>query len=117
MKANTRYTALEILSEVAPTTPPGEVFGKTRVTIGGIAGIVKPGHVINIPSGTKEIEVIVGNEILTAKIEGDEKDHTVSEAAKESNEAESKATTARDAKIQADKEKKLKEESKKDEPK
>lgn len=37
-------------------------FGKDRVRIAGIRGIVKPKHKINIQPSSEEIEVVVGNE-------------------------------------------------------
>lgn len=81
MKANTKYTALEILTE-AGIEKPEEKFGKFRIIIGGILGIVKPDHVIRIQSGVKEIDVVVGIETVTIHVDADSKEATVSEGAR-----------------------------------
>jgi len=81
MKANTKYTALEILT-LSGIEKPEEKFGKVRVRIAGIAGITKPDHLIKLQAGTKEFDVIVGEETKTVKIEGDEETSVVSEGAR-----------------------------------
>lgn len=68
MKSNAKYTALEIL-DAAGFDNASEIFGKVKVRIGGIVGISKPDHKINIPEGTKEVDVIVGRELAVLKIE------------------------------------------------
>ena len=92
MKTNTKYTALEILT-AAKIVDAEAVFGKMRVRIAGIAGIVKPDHLIKIQSGTKEIDIIVGVESYKVAFEGDEKEQAVSDAAKVSLEAKGKEST------------------------
>jgi hypothetical protein len=89
MKANAKYTALEILKE-AGIEKPEEKIGKMRVRIAGIAGIVKPDHLIKIQAETKKIDIIVGQEVKAIEIEGDEAEMIVSEAAKIAIEAEGK---------------------------
>lgn len=75
MKANTRITAAEIVSSVL--TPDSkfkkleDIFGKVRVRIAGIAGIVSAEHIVNIPAGVEKIEVIVGDETYELTTEGD----------------------------------------------
>lgn len=95
MKANTKYTAGELVTAAFPTLKTEDIFGKLRVRIGGLSGIVKPTHTIFVSPGTKELEVIVGNETASLKFEGDEKEPSHSETAKAVNEAEGKAETKR----------------------
>ena len=78
MKANTKYTALEILTEAGIETPE-EKIGSMRVRIGGISGIVKPDHLIRIPTNTKEIDIIVGQETITVPIDSENEEIVVSE--------------------------------------
>jgi hypothetical protein len=78
MKANAKYTAKEILAE-AGVENLDEVFGKLRVRIAGLRGIVSPDHVIKIPTGTKSLEVIVGNDAFDVTLDGDEKELAFSE--------------------------------------
>ncbi len=79
MKANGKYTALEILQE-AGIENPQDVFGKMRVRIAGIAGIVKPNHLITIQSGVEKIDVIVGAEKVGLELEQSEEKTISSEA-------------------------------------
>ena len=79
MKANTRYTALEILTAAGFEDPT--VFGKMKVIIAGVRGIVTPNHVITIQAGTKEIDVVVGIEVKKLTFESDEESRLVSEEA------------------------------------
>ena len=92
MKANTKYTALEILTE-AGIEKPEEKIGKMRVRIAGIAGIVKPDHLVKIQSGTEEIDILVGEEAVKVKIDGDQSEQEVSEAAKVALEARGREAT------------------------
>lgn len=69
MKANKKYTALELVTAAGFEDVE---FGKIRVRIGGIRGIVTPDHVIRVTPGTTEIDVMVGNEVKTVTFEGDE---------------------------------------------
>lgn len=92
MKANTKYTALEILTE-AGIEKPEEKIGKMRVRIGGLSGIVKPDHIIRVPSGTKEVSVLVGQETATIPVEEDSEDAAVSESAQVAIEAKGQKAT------------------------
>ncbi len=92
MKTNTKYTALEILT-VAKIADAGAVFGKIRVRIAGIAGIVKPDHLIKIQPGTKEIEIIVGVDSYKLAFEEGEAEQAVSEGAKVALEVKGKEST------------------------
>jgi hypothetical protein len=92
MIANKKYTAIEILTE-AGIEKPEEKIGKMRVRIGGIAGIVKPGHIIRIPAGTKEVSVIVGQETATIPVGDDSEDAAVSEGAQKAIEAKGAEAT------------------------
>jgi len=82
MKANTKYTALEILTE-AGVRNPEEKFGKMRVLIGGITGIVNQDHLINVPDGIKKIDIIVGIEKFSVKINKGGKERIISNNAQE----------------------------------
>lgn len=57
-----KYTAKELTDKAGFKDVK---FGKTRVRIGGIRGIVKPDHLIKINS--EKVEVMVGNEVKIAK--------------------------------------------------
>lgn len=81
MKTNTKYTALEILKE-AGIKKPEEQFGKVRIRIAGIAGIVKPDHLIKIQPETKSIEIVVGEEVFNLKFVGKSKHSVISDSAK-----------------------------------
>lgn len=83
MKANTKYTALEIL-ESAGFKDAKDKIGKFRVSIAGISGIVSPDYIINIQPETKEIEVVLGQDVKMLKFKGIEKESIVSEKASES---------------------------------
>jgi hypothetical protein len=91
MIANTKYTALEILT-AAGIEKPEEKFGKVRVRIGGIHGIVKPDHIIRIPNGTKEVAVLVGVETATIPLE-EGAEAAVSESAQKAIEAKGALAT------------------------
>jgi hypothetical protein len=78
MNANARYTALEIL-EQAKVENAIEKFGKLRIRIAGIRGIVKPDHVITLQPNTQTIDILVGNDSYTLDIKKSEKTRTVSE--------------------------------------
>lgn len=69
MKANKKYTALELVTAAGFE---GVEFGKIRVRIGGIPGIVTPDHSIRVTAGTTEIDVMVGMEVKKVTFEGDE---------------------------------------------
>lgn len=69
MKANKKYTALELVTAAGFENVE---FGKIRVRIGGIMGIVSEDHKIRIPAGTTEIDVMVGTEVKQVTFEGDE---------------------------------------------
>jgi hypothetical protein len=57
-----KYTADELVKKAGFENVE---FGKDRVRIGGIRGIVTADHKIKINS--EEVEVMVGNEVKTAK--------------------------------------------------
>ena len=59
-----RYTAQELTNLAGFENVE---FGKVRVRIGGISGIVKEDHKIAIQDQTKEIDITVGTE--TKKLE------------------------------------------------
>ena len=80
MKSNAKYTALEILTAAEIVDAP-VLFGKVRVRIAGIAGIVKPDHLIKIGPSVKVIDIIVGTEKYEVKIEGVEEEFVVTEEA------------------------------------
>ena len=61
MKANVTYTAVELLS-IAGFDKPESLFGKGRLSIGGIRGVNEPDRLIKIGAGVTEVEVIVGDE-------------------------------------------------------
>lgn len=81
MKANAKYTALEILTAAKIADAAG-LFGKVRIRIAGIAGIVAPDHLIKIGADIKVIDIIVGTDKHAVEIEGVEKDFVVTEDAK-----------------------------------
>jgi hypothetical protein len=81
IKANAKYTALEILTE-AGFSKPEDLIGKFRVIIGGLQGIVTADHIVRIPTDTKELEVVVGIEAKTIKIKKESEEAEVSEGAK-----------------------------------
>lgn len=81
MKANTKYTALEILT-AAKVENAAELFGKMRIRIAGIAGIVDLNHLIKIGAGVENIDIILGTDKLQVKIEGAEEEFVVTEEAK-----------------------------------
>lgn len=91
MEANKKYTALEILKETGETKfsfgdkdySAEDVFGKGRIRIGGIPGIVDPNHLVRVPEEMDELEVIVGVESYKINTKKNAKDsENVSEEAK-----------------------------------
>lgn len=97
--ANTKLTALEILTECGVENP-ADKFGKVRVRIGGIAGINKPDYLINVPPEAKTIEVIVGADIFDLELAKGNKDNSadvpvISEAAREVLDTEGKEEAAK----------------------
>ena len=103
MKSNAKYTALEILTAANIVGAP-DLFGKVRVRIAGIAGIVTPGHLIKIGPSVKVIDIILGTEKHEVKIEGIEENFVASEEAKKVLKARGKkATEAINARIAAEK--------------
>ena len=103
MKSNTKYTALEILT-AAKIVDAGTVFGKMRVRIAGIAGIVTPDHLIKIGPAIKVIDIIVGIKKYEVPVEGVEENFVVTEAAKKVIEAKGKKINeAINARIEAEK--------------
>jgi hypothetical protein len=102
---NTKCTALDILTE-AGIKDAESLFGTTRIRIGGIAGIVKPDHLIRIPTETKTLEVIVGNSVHDVKIRQTRIDiPDVTEAAQLVIEEKGRQATAQAKKLQAAKQK------------
>ena len=81
MKSNTKFTALELLI-AAKVEKPEEKFGKGRVRIAGIAGIVKPNHLITLGKDVKKVDLIVGIDNFEIELEGSEEDFVVTEEAK-----------------------------------
>lgn len=105
MKSNTKYTALEVLTE-AGYKEAESIFGKVRVIIGGISGIVRPDYVLNFPVGTTQIDIVVGNTIKKVEISEGEDEPEMSELAKRIKEIEGEQVTQ-----QAEKLNKVKEEA------
>jgi hypothetical protein len=106
MKGNTKYTALEILTE-AGVENPSEVFGKVAVTIAGISGIVNPDHVILIGNEEEKAVVIVGNEAKEVAVEKRDGDQEASEGTKVVLEAKGRAETEKIEAREAEKEEKV----------
>lgn len=102
MKANGKYTAIEILT-AAGFDKPEESIGKVRVRIGGIPGIVRPDYVVRIPEGTTEIDVMVGQETKKVTFEADHETPAISESAKASLEVEGKAESEKAEAMKAEK--------------
>lgn len=88
MKANTKYTALEVLTE-AGFENPGDKIGKFRCRIGGISGIVSPDHVVKFQTGLKKVDVILGNEVKTVDLDGDAEHSELSEGTEAAKEGKS----------------------------
>lgn len=111
MKANAKYTVGELVTEAG--YKPDDVVGKVRVRIGGIPcnDVAK---VVTIQPDTKELEVIVGEEVKTIKFDGEEKETVVSEEAHSVLEEEGRAIEAGD-KHNKDNEGKEKEDESEDE--
>ena len=83
MKANSKYTALELLTEAGVETPQDK-FGKVRIVIGGLSGIVNPDHLIRVQPGTKKLSIIVGVDPFEVELEDAEEgaDSLISEGAR-----------------------------------
>lgn len=86
MKANGKYTVLEILTE-AGVENPEEKVGKVRVRVGGIP-VNDPNKVINFQPGTKSVDLIVGDESFNVKLAKESKERVFSEGAREALDAE-----------------------------
>lgn len=91
MKANTKITVAEILIEAGYT--PADVVGKVRVRVAGIP-VNEIEKVITIQPGTKEIEVIVGQESKVVEIDGDNEEKVITEGARASLDVEGQALEA-----------------------
>lgn len=96
MKNNSAYTALEIVKMTGSEKfvvdekeySPEEAFGKVSVMIGGIRGIVDPTKILNIPTGTETLEIMIGTNAFTIPIERNdgEKEHSEgSQAVRDAN--------------------------------
>ncbi|PIY96083.1 MAG: hypothetical protein COY66_05000 [Candidatus Kerfeldbacteria bacterium CG_4_10_14_0_8_um_filter_42_10] len=109
MKANAKYTAAEILTEAGMDVAK---LGKMAVTIGGIAGIVSPDHLIKLPADAMSIVVIVGEEKATINLAEPSDDSEISEDAKTVLEENGKIETTRIEKQEED-EAKVEEETEK----
>src|SRR4051794_15321248 len=70
LKANSRYTAKEILSEAKIDST---LIGQTRVLIGGIP-VSGADHVVRIPSGTKTLEIVTGVDAKSIEIKDESKE-------------------------------------------
>jgi len=99
MKANAKYTALEILQAAGVPEPEGKI-GKVRVRIAGIAGIVKPDRLIRFQAGTEGVEVIVGVESYDLVLEGGGEQTEISEAAHAALEVKGKEATRKSEELQ-----------------
>jgi hypothetical protein len=88
MKSNSTYTALEILKATGAEKftvdekeyTAEEVFGKASVMIGGIRGIVAGEKIINIPTETESLDIMVGVSTFSIAIEKNDGDKEHSEA-------------------------------------
>lgn len=89
MRANAKYTAREILTAAGVENPESK-FGKMRVVIAGLRGIVNPDYQVSIPAGSKSLDVVVGNENFTVELEEGDEDRLISEGAKKAGEAKAK---------------------------
>ena len=81
MKANAKYTVLELLN-AAGVKKPEEAIGKIRVRVAGVP-LNNPNAVLTVQSGTKKVEVIVGVDKHEIVFDSDQKDRVVSEASHE----------------------------------
>ena len=94
LKANGKYTALEILEALGVEKFPVEdksyiarnVFGKCAIGIGGLP-VVQPHHMISIPAGTEKLSVHVGLEVYELDLDGDAEERVLSEGVKKHQEA------------------------------
>lgn len=68
VKANVQYTALELLG-MAGVENPEEQFGNTRIRIAGLRGFSGPNHLVRIPEGANDLEIIVGDETYTLAVD------------------------------------------------
>jgi len=65
-----KYTAKEIIAMVMEQEGIDEPeYGKVRIRIAGIRGIVSPDHRIHIQEGTKEVQVVIGDKEYSLKVE------------------------------------------------
>ena len=109
MKANGKYTALEILQEAGIENPQDKI-GKVRVRIGGISGIVNPDDLITIQPNADKIDIIVGNETKELNFESSADEREVSEKAKLALEAKAEKIKVQNKLLRAKKEKASKQE-------
>lgn len=89
MKANTKYTAIEILTE-AGVEHPEDKIGAVRVRIGGLP-VNTPDHVINVSAETTELNIIVGTDELTVPVDEGEEEREISEGARTALDVEGQA--------------------------
>lgn len=68
LKAGEKYTALQIL-QAAKVPKATDAFGKMRVIIGGIQGIVDANHVIRVSGSEDPLEIIVGENSYSVDVE------------------------------------------------
>lgn len=85
MKANTKYTVAEILTEAG--YKPADVVGKVRVRIAGIP-VNDPNKVVSLQPEVKTIEIIVGTEAKDVAVEKGEDHVVVSDGARTALDAE-----------------------------
>lgn len=103
LQANTTYTAFDVLEEVKNDLVEygdvSSIFGNYRVIIGGISGIVAPGHLIRFQRGSTEVEVIVGVKRFTLPLQ-QVAEHMASEFAQSVLEQEGQLATAQAEELQ-----------------
>lgn len=99
MKANTKYTALEILKE-ARVPGAEKAFGKVRIRIAGIHGIVKPDHLIRFQPDAKRVEIVVGADSYELKLEKGGKNAHFSDEAVIALEAKGEESTRKSEELQ-----------------
>ena len=94
LKRNTKYTAKEILTE-AGIGELDKVFGKLRVRIAGLRGIVTAGHVITIPeNAVSPMPIVVGNEAFEVELSDEvAENRAITPEAKKTIEAKGKKMT------------------------
>jgi hypothetical protein len=88
MKANAKYTALELLESVGrkfeidgKKVSARDAFGKAPIGIGGLA-IVQPTKLITVQPETDFLSAYVGVDVFQIDFEGDHEERIVSEAAR-----------------------------------